>query len=355
MQINGNELGQYLKKDLSPVYIISSNELFWQQFYTKQILNTAFSKGYPQDSVIRFTGDMFKSKDDLSKLAEACTSIGLFADKVIVTIDLEKGNNSTFKAIHQEVLSVIDECLNDSLLVVITLPRLSKNEISSCKPLSTLVNKGLFAIFYELNESQLTKHVKTMASSYGIILDDLEASFLVSSYEGNLTSLDQILKKLQLCGISGKINLDELKQHVSPSNHYSIFDINEAFINTAITPNKRLVMLEALMGDGFSLNEIIRQIGTAFTSLYEMRNLIEQGLPLNQYFESHKLLKYVKFKQDMYAKAASKIKLEQLRELISLLSKADLLCRNFDEKQAYIILRELAVRISNPNKKFIDE
>ena len=57
----------------------------------------------------------------------------------------------------------------------------------------------------------------------------------------------------------------------------------------------------------------------------------------------------------MYAKAASKIKLEQLRELISLLSKADLLCRNFDEKQAYIILRELAVRISNPNKKFIDE
>jgi DNA polymerase III delta subunit len=218
MQINGNELSQYLKKDLSPIYIISSNELFWQQFYAKQILNTAFSKGFPQDSVIRFTGDMFKSKDDLSKLAESCTSIGLFADKVIVTIDLEKSNNSAFKAIHQEVLSVVNECLNDSLLVIITIPRLSKNEISSCKPLSSLVNKGIFAIFYELNESQLTKHVITMASSYDITLDNLEASFLVSSYEGNLTSLDQILQKLQLCGISGKINLDEFSLNIGVSS-----------------------------------------------------------------------------------------------------------------------------------------
>ncbi|MGN1392897.1 MAG: DNA polymerase III subunit delta [Succinivibrionaceae bacterium] len=340
MKVNNIQLINNLKNGIAPVYIISCDDPFWHFDLREQIIKSANNFGYNPKSSYTFDSDSL----DLEALDDSCTSPGLFANTVTITLNL-----TNTKKKNNEALKIILRSLNPTLLPIINIPKITNSELNTDKTLSELANKGVICIVYDLTPQQLNSFIIQRAKEYGLEFDRDGVFYLQEAYEGNLAAIIQTFKKFNLCGYKGFINTQIVKEYISPINHYSIYDLAESFIDNNISPTKRLTILQTVIADGSSFFEIISKIGNAITTLSEMRNLIERGLSLDDYFANHRILKFLPNKRVTYANAAQSINSKDIMYLFELLTKADIASRSFDDNSALIYLRELAVARSYPN------
>lgn len=344
MQIYGNKLEQHLSEHgLSPIYIIASDEPFWHEDAGRTIVNFAKSRGFTSYNYNSFSTDSI----DLELLEDSCGSPGLFAENSLVVLSVPAINKS--KGL-REALAILERCLNPSLLAIVNTPRLSKADLGSGKPFGKLAAKGLAVIFYPLRDYEYTKFINDRARAFGLSLDPQGTALILSSYQGNLFAMVQTLEKISLSGKSGYVTADEIRWHISPENHFSVYDLQDALINPSLTIERRLVMIDSLRQEGTPMMEIIGQFGQALQDLYRLRTLMDRNQPLNSFFEGHRILKFLPQKRTVYQKAAQGLTAPALRHLMDLICRADLAVRNFDEKTALMLIRETAAARSCPSK-----
>lgn len=341
MKINSNQLIPSLKTNFYGAYVLSSNDVFWYHDTAEKIIQASVANGFDPKFQHTFTADNL----NLEELEDTCSSPGLFADKVIVIITLP-----TLKGKNNEALKIIERCLNPALLAIINVPRLTQSELNAAKTLSSIANKGAITTFYDLSPSQLSNFIIERSGEYNLKFDREGLYYLQEAFEGNLVSLVQTFKKFNLSGITGFIDNKMLRDFISPSNHYSIFDLVEAFVDVNVKPERRMNMIKTLKDEGATLIEIISRIGNALTTLYEMRTIIDRGLSLEEYFANHRLLRTFTAKRPIYTKGAQSISAPDIMNLMELLSKADVETRTFKDDSAMIYLREIAVARSFPQQ-----
>ncbi len=347
MQIYSNQLNAELQKGIAPLYIISSDEPFWHSDASSAIIANAKSKGFTNYVYSSFSDDSV----NLEQLADTCSSPGLFAERVIVVLTV----NSLKSKNGKEAMNIISQSLNPTLLPIITLPRLSKSELGPKKFYGALANKGLLTIFYPLKDNEFINFIIARANKYGLTLNAEGAAMIQSAYQGNMFALVQTLEKLSLAGYKGYVPPEEIRENISSGNHFSIFDLIDAFVDASVQPSKRLTMLSSLKGEGYSATELVTQVGNAFTDLIKMRMILDSGAPLNDFFDKHRLLKALKTKRPIYQHGAETLTLSQLRKMINLVCEADIKARSFDDEGALMILQELAIARSYPNKCNLSE
>ena len=344
MQIYGNKLEQHLREHgLSPLYIIASDEPFWHEDAGRFIVNFAKSTGFASYNYNSFSTDSI----DLELLEDSCGSPGLFAENSLVVLNVPALTKS--KAL-REALAILERCLNPSLLVIINTPRLSKADLAASKPFGKLAAKGLAVSFYPLKDYEYQKFISDRAAAFGLSLDSQGTALILSAYQGNMFAMVQTLDKIALSGLKGFVPADEIRRHISPENHFSVYDLQDALINPSMTIERRLVMIDSLRQEGTTTMEIIGQFGQALQDLYRLRTLMDRGQPLNTFFEAHRILKFLPQKRTVYQKAAQGLALPVLRHLMDLLCRADLAVRNFDERSAMMLIRETAAARSCPSK-----
>src|SRR5574344_592813 len=320
MKIYSNKLDENLRAGLNGCYIFASNEPFWLTNASERVLEQAYAKGFTPENKYSFSDDNL----NLDALQEACSSPGLFANKVVVTLNIKN-----LKGRAAEALKLVKE-LRNSLL-------------------APLEKVAIVVIFYPLSDNEMMNFIVEQAKKYQISFQRDGISLLYRTYEGNLFALVQAIQKLNLCGYTGVVNTDILKNNIDSDNHFSTYDLVEGFVDANNTAQKRLRMLESLKNEGVSITDILSKIGQALTSLYELRSLIDNNQNIETWFEKHPLLKLLKSKRSIYSQGANSISSESISHLLNLLCQADILARSFDEESAFLILREIAVSRSFPN------
>lgn len=122
MLLYQNKLDEALARgDFAPVYILCSDEPFWHEEYTERIIALAEKRneGYTRTNKVGFDDDSI----NLATLEEACSSTGLFADKVIIVLSLKSIKSGT------PALNSLASCLNPDMLAIVRLPRISKGDL----------------------------------------------------------------------------------------------------------------------------------------------------------------------------------------------------------------------------------
>ncbi len=345
MKIYYKDLNNKLSQGIAPIYILSSDEPFWHEEVQKEIINASLNFGFTLDNKVSFSGDSL----DIDEFGGSCLSPGLFADKIIVTLTLSDLKQGT------AALTMLKETLNPTLLAIVCLPQLSNSDLKS-KILAPLVEAGIAIVFYPLDERQQIDFVMDRARRLNLQLDQEAAFILKESYLGNLAALNQAIQKLELAGFANKglITADIIKEQTSYENHFSIFELTEAFIDYNYPIIKRINVLKTLYNEGVNIAVLIMRVGAALKTLYEMRTIIDRGALLDDFFGNHPLLRNLRSKQNIYRMAANSITTPQIQDLIKILCEADIKARNFDEKYALMLLEEIAVKRTNANFNLTD-
>ncbi|WP_031578941.1 DNA polymerase III subunit delta [Ruminobacter sp. RM87] len=337
MKINSYELEGKLKQQIEGVYIFSGNDPFWLDEATATVQNYAVKAGFTKDNIYTFSDDELKTDE----LIEAMSSPGLFADRVLVKLKIHD-----LKVKGKKLLEICSECINPSLLLIIHVPRLSLAELNKNKPLLFLADHGIISIFYDPDQRQIIDFIRRRAYSLGLSLNQGATAILYSAYEGNVEGMVQVLQKMELCGLKGEINEEQMREHISSDAHFSAFDYIESLIDPSVPVERRVQIMEVLLENGVTAMELVSRTGSALGTLHEMRTILDTTGSLENYFNNHRLLKSYKAKRNLYLNGARNNSLKELHHLIDLLTKADFLVRNFEDKEAVMVLKEIAVALS---------
>lgn len=337
MKIYSNQLQNNLSNALAPVYLFSSNEPYWLMYASELVISAAEKKGFSRANKVRFTDDDL----NFDKLVEALSSPGLFADNIIVEVNL-----SSIKGKAAQALTLIHEYLNPDLLAIVTIPQISQSELK-LKTLANLDQAGITTIFYPATDQEISNLINQTSQKFGITLPIDCQILLKQTYEGNLFSLCQSIEKLSLSGIKGNISIETLSEHIENDNHFSIFAIIDTFVQSNASLAKRIRVLDSLRAEGQTVTEIISKLGSAIHTLYEIRTILDQGGNLEKFYESHPMLRVMKQKRLAYQNAANSIKISTFKQMIKLICQADILSRSFNENQAFLLLREIMALRTN--------
>lgn len=327
---------QLAQGKLYPVYIIASDEPFWHDEYTNKIINLAekTNQGYTKDNKVSFDDD----NKNLAALEEACSSTGLFAEKVIVILTLKNLKSGAL------MLASLASCLNNDLLAIVRMPRISKADLKQ-KSLATLDGVGITTVIYPMNERDAINFIQTRAARMHLDLDVEGAYLIYEAYEGNLGAQIQALHKLDLAGYTNKklLSKDIIRDQIAADRHFTVFEFKDALIDPEVSPQKRLKILHTLYTEGENISTLIRNAGNAITELLEMRSKLDNGIMLESWFNENPILRVLKTKQILYKKAANSISTKGVLKLSKLICRADLEARFYREQMAMLLLEEICV------------
>ena len=340
MKINSYELEGKLKQQLDAVYVFSGNDPFWLNEATATVQKYAQKAGFDKSCTHCFSDEELNLED----LIETMTSPGLFADRVLVIIKITDFRNKT-----KSILEACIASLNPSLLLIIQTPRLSQAELKKNTQLTALANSGIISFFYDPTQKQIFDFLRNKAAGYGLNLNNGAIAILFSAYEGNLDGMCQVIQKMELCGIKGQVNEEMMREHISAATSFSVFDYVEAMIDPATPVARRIQIMEVLLANGSTIFDLISRTASVLNTLHEMRSILDSVGNLNEYFAGHRLLKSYTAKRPMYFNAANNNSISELHHLIEQLNKADFLARNFQDEEALMILKEIAITLSAKN------
>ena len=324
MKINSYELEGKLKQQLDAVYVFSGNDPFWLNEATATVQKYAQKAGFDKSCTHCFSDEELNLED----LIETMTSPGLFADRVLVIIKITDFRNKT-----KSILEACIASLNPSLLLIIQTPR----------------HSGIISFFYDPTQKQIFDFLRNKAAGYSLNLNNGAIAILFSAYEGNLDGMCQVIQKMELCGIKGQVNEEMMREHISAATSFSVFDYVEAMIDPATPVARRIQIMEVLLANGSTIFDLISRTASVLNTLHEMRSILDSVGNLNEYFAGHRLLKSYTAKRPMYFNAANNNSISELHHLIELLNKADFLARNFQDEEALMILKEIAITLSAKN------
>src|SRR5674476_1533171 len=197
MQLNPSQLQPHLQKDLRSLYTLHGDEPLLLQEAADAIRATARTQGFGERSVHTVSGAHF----DWSEVLAAGGSFSLFADKQILELRIPSGKPGLAGAAALEQLAE-QSSANDSLLTLVTLPRLDKAAKSTAW-FGALERCGVTLQVESVERSALPQWLAQRLAAQGQrVLAGEEGQrtlqFFADRVEGNLLAAHQEVQKLAL-------------------------------------------------------------------------------------------------------------------------------------------------------------
>ena len=273
MQVKYQNLSGSLNKKLSPLYLVSGDELLIVQESCDCVIEAAKAEGYAERLVYQLGTD-----GGWDALQEEASSLSLFSSKRVIDVRLPP--NKLDKDASAFLRSWCESPPEDVLLLIRT-ERLAPRQRSAAwfKALDSL---GVIVLIWPLTERELPGWLAARLKKEGVELDREGLTYLAEKVEGNLLSAAQLVEKLVLSGASGSVGLEMLYEFVEDSSRFSVFDLIDAMM--AGRPHRVAHVFSALKEEGVSLFAIlgalasqIRRLGANFGSVPAgKRRLVEQ-------------------------------------------------------------------------------
>lgn len=309
MNVKIEQLAAHLQNGLQPVYVISGDEHLLVQEACQQIRESARAKGFAEREI--FTVEPHFNWDDF---IASGNSLSLFSQQKLIELRLVFGKpgDAGSKALLRYLASPSDQ----NILLIIT-PKLDKNTQKS-KWFKALEQAGVFIAIWPVGPEQLPQWIHQRMKAAGLQADTEAIKLLAALVDGNLLAAAQEIEKLQLLVDGTELTAETIRQAVSDSSHFNVFNL----VDMAITGNtkKSLSILSRLKGEGVDPLPIAWALTREIRQLSQIAHNIDSGMSAQQAMQKYGVWKN---RQRMVSSALARLTSNTLDELIRLSADID--------------------------------
>ena len=309
MNVKLEQLTAHLQNELQPVYVVSGDEHLLVQEACQQIRESARAKGFVEREI--FTVEPNFNWDDF---IASSNSLSLFSQQKLIELRLLTGKPGD--AGSKALLRYLESPSDQNILLIIT-PKLDKNTQRS-KWFKALEQAGVFIAIWPIGPEQLPQWIHQRLKASGLQANTEAIKLLAGLVDGNLLAAAQEIEKLQLLVDGTKLTAETIRQAVSDSSHFNVFNL----VDTAVAGNTRksLGILSRLKGEGVDPLPIAWALTREIRQLSQIAHNIDSGMSTQQAMQKYGVWKN---RQRMVSSALARLTSNTLDELIRLSADID--------------------------------
>lgn len=277
MKLSLTQLEQHLTKQLSPIYIISGDELLLKHD-AMQWIRKAGKKANIEKT--RYTPGINFAWDDLYTLLY---STSLLDEKRLLEFDFRDNlPNKTASLILAEYAN------NPSPyhIVVMDIGKVD-DKIAKSAWYVALEKAGVAVACWPVTHEQLPQWILHRAKKYKLQISQ-EATHLLADYvEGNLVAAAQAIEKMYLLKPENIIDIHLIQTILADESHYTIFDFIENLIAKDMA--RTLHILNHLEAEGTEPTLILWSITRELRLLIELAQSFKQGESYDILFKKYRI------------------------------------------------------------------
>lgn len=273
MRLYPEKLSGQLKKQLLPIYLISSDDPLLQQEASDAVRQACREQGYTERQVFSVERSF-----NWNQLREASATLSLFAEKRILEVRIPSGKPGDQGAL------VLQEYLArpaDDTVLLISLPRLDGSTLRT-KWVKALQDSPIcgFVQIPVITPEQLPQWLNQRLQQKGLSADTEVLELISDRVEGNLLAAAQEIEKLTLLTDAKHLDSATVQNAIADSARYDIFTLVDAAL--ASDTARSLRILSGLRAEGNEVPVILWALARDIRQLSLFAAQIEQGQSMQQ-------------------------------------------------------------------------
>ena len=309
IRIYPEQLSAQLREGLRACYFLTGNEPLLIQESADAIRAASSSQGFEEHFSVTLD-----AQTDWDAIFASCQALSLFTQRQTLTLQLpENGANAAMA----EQLVKLASLLHSDILLVLRMAKLTKAQENSAwfKALSA---HAVLVPCQTPEQAQLPRWVASRAKAMKLSVDDAAIQLLCYCYEGNLLALAQALERLALLWPDGKLTLPRVEQAVNDAAHFTPYHWVDALL--AGKSKRVLHVLQQLRLEGCEPAILLRTLQRELLLLVTLKRQ-STHTPLRSLFDKHRVWQN---RRQLLSDALARLSGEQLRQAVTLLTRAEL-------------------------------
>lgn len=303
------QLRAQLSEGLRAAYLLLGNDPLFLQESQDAIKHAAVSEGFIEHHTMTLD-----ASTDWNEIFSLCQAMSLFASRQTLLLLLpENGPNA---AINEQLATLVG-LLHDDLLLIVRGNKLTKSQENAAW-IQVLANRAVQISCQTPEPSQLPRWLANRAKQNNLQLDEPASQLLCYCYEGNLLALAQALERLSLLWPDGKLTLPRVEQAVNDAAHFTPFHWVDALL--AGKSKRALHILQQLRLEGSEPVILLRTVQRELLLLVTLKRQ-SAHTSLRSLFDKHRVWQN---RRAMVGEAVNRLSGSQLRQAVTLLSRAEL-------------------------------
>ncbi|VFP79753.1 DNA polymerase III subunit delta [Candidatus Erwinia haradaeae] len=307
-----------LKNKLFACYLLHGNEPLLIQEAQNSIFSTARQQGFNEHSTI-----MLDCKTNWQSIFSICKSLSLLGNRRTLLLILPE--NGPTSAINTQ-LTTLCTFLHKDILLVLKMSLLTKIQKKS-KWYKILRSYGVEISCQTIQPQKLSFWIASRAKILNIDIDDSATKILCYYYEGNLLALSQVLEHICILYRNHKIKPIHIENIVNDSAHFTPHHWVDALL---LGKSKRAIHIlhQIFSEDKISITILLRILQRDLFLLITMKRKI-LCTPLYILFNQYRVLES---RRTVFSIALQRFQYEKLCQIFSLLTKIELLVKQYDNQ-----------------------
>lgn len=337
MRLYPEQLVQHLEQGFSQTYLLFGNEPLLKIEAQDSIMQHAFEHGFLQRLSFQIDNQL-----NWDELYQECLSMGLFAEKKIITLSMpESGvNQSIIKA-----LAKLQEFLHPDIILILMGNKLLKRQ-ESAKWFTALLETGVYIPCNTPLPRFMPQFVMQRCQRIGLQPDSQSIDMLINYHEGNLLALKQSLEKLILVYPDGVLNLPRMQQALSRHNHFSPYQLIDTLLEEK--PKRAVRILQELNAEGIEPVILLRSLQRELGILYSLKVTLTQHAETKKVFDSFNIWQN---KRQLYINTVNRLPLRVFKHLIQQLSQLEISYKTDYEADLWPRLTGICIQIAGAQTK----
>ena len=269
MKLRPDQLGVHLQRQLLPVYIIAGDEPLQVSECCDLIRQRARQQGFTERHVYHVEGNF-----DWGDFLENANSLSLFSDKQILEVRMPSGKPGDPG--RKALAEYLRHPSEDNLLLIIC-DRIDA-ATQKAKWFKELEQAGLFIPVWPVENDKLPGWIARRLKSAGFEATQDALTLLAERVEGNLLAAAQEIEKLKLLARDSKIDADTIRESVSDSARYDVFQLTDSALSGDIKGSVRI--LGGLRSEGIEPPIILWALAREIRLLSHLSRLLSNGLSM---------------------------------------------------------------------------
>ena len=352
----------------SNYFILCSDDPLLKNDKSDELIHKAMSSHQaPEFLLFTYSDFQSTSQTNLTKLENELMDNGFFCDFKVIKIYLKDLDKTAV-----DVLNCITEHIRDNLLVIVDMPRIATTYTKALasdlakakkrgKALTDADKKRAFAhanfkgaqvlSFYPPEGAQMLSWISNRSNMYGFSINRDAAEFLALSCEGNLVTIDQTLKIMQLSTDLKVIDRNVVQYFFTKDARFTGFEFPEAILNA--DSMRALNILDSLLNEQAGaktqvLGLMLSRLDSTLNTVLKCRSekIFTQSFDVQKAFFFKENIKIPSI-QKTIINASRNMPLELIDYLLKELTEASIKFSLFDLKSVTQALQRISICMSN--------
>ena len=323
MQIRLDDLAAQLGKGPKPCYVVHGDEALLAGEALDAIRAKARAEGFSERHVFTVPGAVF----DWSGVQAQASALSLFAEKQIIEVRIPGGKPGKEGS---EALQQLAAQLGPDLLLLVSLPRLDKTQLSSAWFLA-LDGAGHSLRADPIERAALPRWLAARAARLGLRLaEGKEGEHLLQRLaervEGNLLAAQQELDKLALLQGDAPLTLEAVESLVTDVARFEANQLGEALWSGQL--GRALRLLDALEAEGEAVVRLHWLLADDVRALRRAATALAAGKPLPMALREARIWGP---KERLFERALPQLKPAALDALLQSVQQLEAVCKGLRE------------------------